>query len=737
MLDLDWDSTFPEAPVKLVGNLPYNIATAVLTKMIPFGHRFHSFTFMVQKEVAQRILARPGSKSYGYFTLLLQYHFSGVPGFDVPAGAFAPPPEVRSHAMQLIPRPRPPRLPCYDEIPGADPDRIPPAQEDTQEQSPECFRTLEGAPGKGLRKRWDRTPSEGGGGVFGTVCVSGTHAIVGRHMSSQLEVIPLGGLGEFGMNCAALRAGDDLILVDAGMMLPDRGAVTSLGVDLMVPDISFLLENRRQLRAIVLTHGHEDHTGGVSYIIDQLQVPVYGNRLTLGLVSSRLRERGLDKEADLRLLEPDRPVDLGAFQVEPLRMTHSFPESYCFAIPDPRGPDYLDGRISSSTRLPSMAAGATWRDSPNWAKKAFWRSFPTAPTETSRVFPLPSRPSTNRCKSCFDKPEGKIVLATFASSMHRIQIVLDLARDAGRKVVPMGRSMVSNIRLASQLGYLRTDPEVLRSRDNLARIPSDRLIVLASGSQGEPMSAMSRLAVDGVSKVRIESGDLVLLSSRIIPGNQKAIGQMINHFYRRGARVLDSRHQPIHASGHGYREDLKLMIDLTRPRYFIPIHGEFRQLAAHARLARRQGIPPDQVHLLETGEVLGLSPDKAEIMGQVPSGRRYIDGGIRRQVDQELLRDRRFLATDGVLVVGLRIDRKSWELIGEPELISRGFVRPEDSQELMREIRARIHRLVSETGANGKRDEGLLEEMLQTGLKRFLRKRTRKRPLIVPVMLTL
>ena len=555
-------------------------------------------------------------------------------------------------------------------------------------------------------------------------------------MSSQLEVIPLGGLGEFGMNCAALRAGDDLILVDAGMMLPDRGAVTSLGVDLMVPDISFLLENRRQLRAIVLTHGHEDHTGGVSYIIDQLQVPVYGNRLTLGLVSSRLRERGLDKEADLRLLEPDRPVDLGAFQVEPLRMTHSFPESYCFAIRTPVGRivwtgDFkfdqtpIDGRRSNLARLAELGQEgvlALFSDSTNGDVPGL------SPSESSVYEPL---------QKLFRQAEGKIVLATFASSMHRIQIVLDLARDAGRKVVPMGRSMVSNIRLASQLGYLRTDPEVLRSRDNLARIPSDRLIVLASGSQGEPMSAMSRLAVDGVSKVRIESGDLVLLSSRIIPGNQKAIGQMINHFYRRGARVLDSRHQPIHASGHGYREDLKLMIDLTRPRYFIPIHGEFRQLAAHARLARRQGIPPDQVHLLETGEVLGLSPDKAEIMGQVPSGRRYIDGGIRRQVDQELLRDRRFLAMDGVLVVGLRIDRKSWELIGEPELISRGFVRPEDSQELMREIRARIHRLVSETGANGKRDEGLLEEMLQTGLKRFLRKRTRKRPLIVPVMLTL
>jgi ribonuclease J len=555
-------------------------------------------------------------------------------------------------------------------------------------------------------------------------------------MSSQLEVIPLGGLGEFGMNCAALRAGDDLILVDAGMMLPDRGAVTSLGVDLMVPDISFLLENRRQLRAIVLTHGHEDHAGGVSYIIDQLQVPVYGNRLTLGLVSSRLRERGLDKEADLRLLEPDRPVDLGAFQVEPLRVTHSFPESYCFAIRTPVGRiiwtgDFkfdqtpIDGRRSNLARLAELGQEgvlALFSDSTNGDVPGL------SPSESSVYEPL---------QKLFRQAEGKIVLATFASSMHRIQIVLDLARDAGRKVVPMGRSMVSNIRLASQLGYLRTDPEVLRSRDNLARIPSDRLIVLASGSQGEPMSAMSRLSVDEVRQTRIEAGDLVLLSSRIIPGNEKGIGQMINHFNRRGARVLDSRHQPIHASGHGYREDLKLMIDLTRPRFFVPIHGEYRQLAAHARLARRQGIPPDQVHLLETGEVLGLSPDKAEILGQVTAGRRFIDEGIRRPVDQEVLRDRRFLAMDGVLVVGLRIDLMSWELIGEPELISRGFVRPEDSQELMQETRARIRRLVSETGANGKRDEGLLGQMLQTGLKRFLRKRTRKRPLIIPVMLTL
>ena len=554
-------------------------------------------------------------------------------------------------------------------------------------------------------------------------------------MSSRLEVIPLGGLGEFGMNCSALRAGDDLILVDAGMMLPGRRTAASLGVDLMVPDISFLLENRRQLRAIVLTHGHEDHAGGVSYIIDQLQVPVYANRLTLGLVESRLRERGLDKQADLRLLEADRPVDLGSFQVEPLRVTHSFPESYCFAIRTPVGRiiwtgDFkfdqtpIDGHRSNLSRLAELGQEgvlALFSDSTNGDVPGL------SPSETSVYEPL---------EMLFRQAEGKIVLATFASSMHRIQIVLDLARETGRKVVPMGRSMVSNIRLASRLGYLRTGSDVLRSQEDLTRIPSERLIVLASGSQGEPMSAMNRLSKDQVRQTRIEAGDLVLLSSRIIPGNQKAIGQMINHFYRRGARVLDSRHQPIHASGHGYREDLKLMIDLTRPRHFIPIHGEYRQLAAHARLARRQGVPPDQVHLLETGEILGLSADKAEILGEVPAGRRFIDEGIRRQVGQELLRDRRFMATDGVLVVGLRINRMSGELIGEPELISRGFVQPEDSEELMRETRARIQRLVSESGANGKRDEGLLKEMLQTGLKRFLRKRTRKRPLIVPVTLT-
>ena len=555
-------------------------------------------------------------------------------------------------------------------------------------------------------------------------------------MSDRLEVIPLGGLGEFGMNCAALRAGDDLILVDAGMMLPGRRPVTSLGVDLMVPDISFLLENRRQLRGIVLTHGHEDHAGGVSYIIDQLQVPVYANRLTLGLVSSRLRERGLDQEADLRPLEADRPVDLGVFQVEPLRVTHSFPESYCFAIRTPAGRivwtgDFkfdqtpIDGHRSNLARLAELGQEgvlALFSDSTNADVPGL------SPSESSVCEPL---------EKLFRQAEGKIALATFASSMHRIQVVLDLAREVGRKVVPMGRSMVSNIRLASRLGYLRTDSKVLRSRDNLARIPSERLIVLASGSQGESMSAMSRLAMDQVSQVRIEPGDLVLLSSRIIPGNEKAIGQMISHFYRRGARVLDSRHEPIHASGHGHREDLKLMIDLTRPRFFIPIHGEFRQLAAHASLARRQGIPPDRVQLMESGEVLGLSADKAEILGQVPVGRRFIDDGLRRQVDQDLLRDRRFMASDGVLVVGLRLDRTNGEIIGEPELISRGFVQPEDSRELMRETRARIHRLVSATGANGKPDEGRLEQMLQTGLKRFLRKRTGKRPLIVPMMLAL
>ena len=551
-------------------------------------------------------------------------------------------------------------------------------------------------------------------------------------MSDYLDVIPLGGIGEFGMNCTVLRCNNEMILIDAGLNFPGRYPGAGLGIDVIVPDISFLKEHRDQLRAILLTHGHEDHAGGVSYIINEIPLPVYASPLTLGLVRERLKERHLCESAQLHSIQARQTLELGPFRIEPLHMTHSFPDSLCFAIATPAGAviwtgDFkfdqtpVDGKLSDVTRLAhygEQGVLALFSDSTNSSVTGL------APSEFTMYDSL---------RSFFRKADGALIITCFASSIHRIQIVLDLAQEFDRKVLVLGRSMIGNIQVAADLNYLHFPPELLVPPGKVARMPRHQLTILASGSQGEPMAAMSRLAVNEVKKVRIEEGDLVILSARIIPGSEKLIGNMVNHLYRRGARVLDSRSAQVHASGHGLQDDLKLMINLTRPRYFVPIHGEFRQLKTHAALARDQGIPEERIRIIENGDVLRLTPDSAAIAEKVQVGRRFIDEGILEEVHDIVLRDRRYLSEDGFLVIAMRLDRVSGDLIGKPELISRGFVSMETSEDLMEATRGEVIALASTTPLEEKQDEELFKELLRKRLKRFLRKQTGKRPMILPV----
>lgn len=552
-------------------------------------------------------------------------------------------------------------------------------------------------------------------------------------MNQVVEVIPLGGLGEFGMNCAALRCGDEMILIDAGITFPD-GNLSGLGIDLIVPDIEFLRENRSQLRAILLTHGHEDHAGAVSYVVEEIPVPVYGSPLTLGLVEHRLRERHLLEQTELRPLQPRQKLEIGPFQIEPLHLTHSFPDSCCFAVQTPAGAlvwsgDFkfdqtpIDQKLSDMSRLAEYGERgvlALFSDSTNSDVEGL------APSESAVIEPL---------RGLFRRARRKIVVSCFASSIHRIQVILDLAAELGRKVAPAGRSMISNIRVASELGYLKVPPDLLISASEAADEAPEEVLILATGSQGEPMAALSRLAVNEFRKICIEEDDLIILSARIIPGNEKLISNLVNHFCRRGAQVFDSRRQQVHASGHGFRADLKIMMNLTRPRYFIPIHGEFRQLKNHADLALAQGVPRENVMIIESGDVLTLSSDGAAVTGQAPVGRRFIDDGHREEVDEVVVRDRRYLSEDGFLVVVLRVDRFNGDLIGEPELVSRGFVLMDSSEELLEATRREILAVVDETPAEEKRDEEIFKGLLRKRLQKFLRKQTGKRPVIMPVML--
>ena len=531
------------------------------------------------------------------------------------------------------------------------------------------------------------------------------------------------------MNCALLCFDEETILIDAGLQFPDGDL---LGIDAIVPDISFLKEGNLHLQAILLTHGHEDHMGAVSHLINEIPVPLYGSPLTLGLVTQKLKQRKLDQTVQLHTLEPRQPIQFGPFQVEPLHLTHSFPDSLCFAITTPVGVviwtgDFkfdqtpIDGRLSDVHKLSEYGERgvlALFSDSTNSEFAGL------SPSEFSLYDPL---------RSLFQRAQKKILVSCFASAIHRIQMILDLAQEFGRRVIPLGRRMISNIRAALDLGYLRAPADLLLdlndSRDRL----SQELVILCSGSQGEPMSALSRLAVDEVKNIKVEEGDLVILSARVIPGNEKRISNVVNHLYRRGAQVYDSLHSKVHVSGHGFADDLKLMINLTRPRIFVPIHGEYRQLQTHAQLALNQGIPKENVFVIESGDKLQLSSSGARVTGKMNVQRRFIEEGITEGVHNVVLRDRRFLSEDGFLVVILRVERGNGELIGEPELISRGFILLEDSEELVAATRDEIAATVKEATLEEKQDEELFKQILRRRLNKFLRKRTGKRPMILPV----
>jgi ribonuclease J len=553
-------------------------------------------------------------------------------------------------------------------------------------------------------------------------------------MSDFVEVIPLGGLGEFGMNCCALRYGSDIILVDAGMAFPRGEKGLDLGVQVIVPDFIFVKEHRDQIRGLILTHGHEDHVGAVSFLLQDLKLPIYGSALTLGLVEERLKERKVAHLAELHEIQARDRLDFGPFQIEPLHVTHSYPDSFCLAISTPIGcllwsGDFkfdqtpIDGVGTDLHRLAAYGEEgvlALFADSTNSLRSGL------APSEFSVYEPL---------RNLFRRSNRKIVASTFSSGIHRIQVFLDLAEEFGRRVVPIGRSMINNIRIATELRYLEAPSELLISASEAEDVPPERLLVLATGSQGEPTSAMSRLAVDQFKGIQVEEDDTVILSTRIIPGNEMSISRMVNHFVRRGVRFYDSNHSLVHVSGHGYRDDLKLLMNLTQPRFFVPIHGEYRQLKSHYWIAQDQGIPEENCVLIENGDVLRITRHEIKVVDRVQAGRRPIDEGAMEEVHQLVLRDRRFMSEDGFVLVILQIDLRTGDLLGDPEIVSRGFVHMDQSETLLKATREKIIEVLSSTSPEEKRDDEILSEILRKELRRLFRKRTGKRPLVLSLVM--
>jgi ribonuclease J len=548
----------------------------------------------------------------------------------------------------------------------------------------------------------------------------------------MLEIVPLGGLGEFGMNMLALTWGDTTIVVDAGVMFPDPDL---LGVDRIIPDLTYL-QQKGGLRALVLTHGHEDHIGGVPHVAALVNGSIYGTPLTLALVEPKLREHGIADRVQLHAVRPRDRVTIGPFTVEFIRVTHSMPDCVALAIHTPVGVivhtgDFkidqtpIDGEHFDVHRFAQLGAEgvlALLADSTNVDRRGFTGS----ETEVVEAF-----------EELFTSTSGRLIVAAFASSIYRMQILVDLAAQFERKVAFVGRGMIENSQIAQRLGYLRIPPGVQIRDSEVGDYPPPDVLCLTTGSQGEPMSALSRIAIDDHRHVKIGLDDTVVLSARAIPGNEKAIGRVMNHVARRGAAVVHEGIKHVHVSGHGSEEELKLVLSLVRPKYFIPIHGEYRQLSLHARIASRVFAgrdPKPEVLLVENGDVVHIDAHGARAAAKAPVGRILIDGTLTGEVADEVLRDRRHLAEDGLVVPVVAINKQSGALEGVPDIITRGFVTGQGDALLTEGARI-LADVVEQASVEERTDQGLITEKLRGELRRFFRKRTGRRPMVLPVIM--
>jgi ribonuclease J len=549
--------------------------------------------------------------------------------------------------------------------------------------------------------------------------------------SQSLTAIPLGGLGEFGMNMMALRLGDDIIVIDAGMMFPETEL---LGVDLVIPDTTYLKQNREHVRAIVLTHGHEDHIGALPYILRDLNVPVYGTRFTLALVKKRLEEAGLLDSTTLREALPGRLVEIGPFEIEFIPVTHSTIDCVALAVRTPLGVIIHTGDFKID-QTPVGGAPFDLHTFARYGNEGVLALFSDSTNVERPGFTPSERAIVPRIEELCRSAPRRVVLSCFASSIHRIQQVIDIAARVGRKVAFVGRSMVDNVEIAHDLSYLRIpDGMVVRPQDIRGFDPK-RLIILASGSQAEPMSSLSRIAVDNHRFVSVDENDTVILSARIIPGNEKAIFRMLDHMFRRRALVYyENSAGTIHVSGHASQEEQKLVLQLVKPRYFIPVHGEYRHLFRHAALAHQLGVVSGEILLLEDGQTVEFTEDGAYRRDPVTAGRVLVDSGSLEEIEEVVVRDRKHLSEDGVLVPIIAIDKHTGRVDISPEIVTRGMF-SDNGQELMAGAREVVLRTVEQSNPEEKTDWSVMKEKIRIDLKRYISKHTSKRPLILPVIL--
>ena len=543
----------------------------------------------------------------------------------------------------------------------------------------------------------------------------------------RLRIIPLGGLGEIGKNMMLFEYGEDLIAIDAGLMFPEEDM---LGVDLVIPDISYILQHPHGLKAFFITHGHEDHTGALPYILRRVKAPIYCTPLTADLIAVKLKEARLLDKADLRQIQPGERVQVGSFELEPFGVAHSVPDSVGLAIRTPVGTvvhtgdfklDYTPvmGQPTDLARLAQLGS-----------EGVLLLLSDSTYVEIAGYTPSEQVVGASLLNIMASSP-GRVIVATFASLISRVQQVIDAAYATGRRVFVTGRGMLDNVNMAVKKGYLTVPDGVLAGVGELRRLPHHQIAVVSTGSQGEPTSALTRMANGDHAHVKIVPGDTVVLSATAIPGNEALVYRTVDNLFRLGARVLYNRIADVHVRGHAAQEELKIVITLVQPQYFMPVHGEYRHLVLHARLAQSMGVPEENTFVLADGDVLEIDEKKAHVAGHIPADYVYVDGLGVGDIDHVVLRDRQHLASDGMIVVVIAVDKRSGRVVGRPDVVSRGFVDVEESEELLERTRDMV--VAALEGANHIAEWGVVHSKVKEAVAKFLYQETRRRPMVLPV----
>jgi ribonuclease J len=547
---------------------------------------------------------------------------------------------------------------------------------------------------------------------------------------NKIQIIPLGGLGEIGKNMTVIRYGEDIIVLDAGLAFPEDDM---LGIDLVIPDITYLLENKEHIRAIVLTHGHEDHIGALSYVLKQINVPVYGTRLTLGLVEGRLKENNVPANS-LTPIKPGEQIKIGNFAVGFIRVSHSIPDAVSIYFKTPIGTivhtgDFkmdqtpVDGKVMDFHKFAELGDQGVLvllSDSTNAERPGFTMS---------------ERAVGATFDEEFRNAKDRIIVATFASNVHRIQQAIDMACKYNRKVAVIGRSMVNVVNIALELGYIHVPEGVIIDVDEINNYPGNRIVILTTGSQGEPMSALTRMAMSDHRKVDINPEDTVIISATPIPGNEKLVARTIDFLSKQGAEVIYEAASGIHVSGHASQEELKLMLNLIRPKFFIPVHGEYRMLKKHSKLAKALGIPDENIFIGENGRVFEFTQDSGIMSGKVTSGKVLVDGLGVGDVGNIVLRDRRQLSQDGILIAVVTMEKQKGTVVAGPDIVSRGFVYVRESEQLMEEAKERVKQALERCESGGITEWATIKSNIRDTLGKYLYEKTRRRPMILPIIM--